>query len=651
MKRAFGALLFILAGCGSSGKLCNSSLDCISPEVCTRGECRLLLPGEDAGNLQKVDAGFLEEEDAGSGPTPDAGLTEPDAGTPADAGVCGPPTPGNPVIRRRCAPATDRECDGVTDSALRNGGVPEGRLNQASGNGFDDDCDGLVDEGCSCDGNGLTKECFLVPATQVDATTGKPVGWCAANAKGSLDCSGGELASWSGVCRGAQPPRLSDTCATGDFNCDGLDKNNALEGCNCPAPITCPTQAVTLAPYPDSRNLPAIDGNLWVTDVAKRSQTTNWKWTILGGDCDNVLPSPTFALYSQKDATVSSARKGTRTPVKLDLTQSPPKYVASTGAPLAALVASNYGSGLSGGKIYPAFGLSGDYIVQGEFTLDGKNFYCTQKVQVRAPGIRAELCWDSVGRTDLDLHFARLQGITCGSQGWNTHCASNGALQDCYHLAASGCVSSSPQGPNWGYGNSTDSACFGWSSKRSQSGAQRCTNPRLDRDNISCTRTETNPTDVDFCGPENINLDNPRNNDRFVVGINHYGASGAAAAKPHVNLYCNGERVLSVGYNPATGQTAFPLLNTPGQDATGDFWTVATVKARVNASNQLTGCDIDIIPSRRSDPVRDGPGGPGGGNNVCVDHGYRSKAFVETATGQGLTPGAQPQTAAQWCKH
>ena len=47
--------------------------------------------------------------------------------------------------------------------------------------------------------------------------------------------------------------------------------------------------------------------------------------------------------------------------------------------------------------------------------------------------------------------------------------------------------------------------------------------------------------------------------------MNHYdNNSGTSSAKPHVNVYCNGARVLSVGYNPATGQTQFPLLNTPG---------------------------------------------------------------------------------------
>src|SRR5205085_1751031 len=96
----------------------------------------------------------------------------------------------------------------------------------------------------------------------------------------------------------------------------------------------------------------------------------------------------------------------------------------------------------------------------------------------------------------------------------------------------------------------------------------------------------------EFCGPENINLDNPKDNDRFVVGVNHYGnTSGTATTHPHVNLYCNGARVLSIGYNPATGQTSFPVLNKAGMDSTGDFWTAALITAHLDGG-QLASCDV-----------------------------------------------------------
>jgi hypothetical protein len=109
-----------------------------------------------------------------------------------------------------------------------------------------------------------------------------------------------------------------------------------------------------------------------------------------------------------------------------------------------SLPTSSSPGGAAGGQVFPAFGLSGDYIVQGEFDLDGKTYSCTQKVQVRAPGIRAELCWDTVGNRDIDLHFARLQGNTCTTRGWTTTCMNtNGSIQDCYYASSSSCPNGS----------------------------------------------------------------------------------------------------------------------------------------------------------------------------------------------------------------
>lgn len=593
----------------------------------------------------------------GGGVPGDGGFVDPDpddGGASSYDGGCGPIDAGNPPYPRRCVPATTGECDGPTDALLTTGGVQMSLLNGPNGNGFDDDCDGEVDEGCFCPSNGQTKDCWLVPATQADPATKQPVGWCNPNAKGSLDCAGGDLARWSGVCRGANRPVRHDSCAPGDFNCDGLAGNSDLTGCSCGTSVVCPTMPLTLAPFPPPTMIPRIDGSLWITDSAQRANATGWTWTVLGGDCDNVLPFPTFALYNQASSSVAGARRGTRTPVRFDPAQA--KYVAAAGQPLIAIQAMNYGNGVAGGQVHTAFGLSGDYTVQGEFDLNGQHYVCTQKVQVRAPGIRAELCWDSVGTNDIDLHFARLQGPTCASKGWDTICATD--RQDCYYL---NCDDSDL---GWGYAMSPSAACHGWSSKRDP--LADCDNPRLDSDNITCDRAQSDPLasgfSSAFCGPENINLDNPRDGDKFVVGVNHYQTDLGASplAKPHVNLYCNGQRVLSVGYNPATGQTQFPLLRTGGMDTTGDFWTAAVITARVSGTS-LTSCDVETVPSHHADATRDGPGAtPDAGTDICVDSrtnmstppfNYTSHRFVDTGSAQGLVQGTQPATAAQFCKH
>ncbi len=531
-------------------------------------------------------------------------------------------------------------------------------LNGSTGNGFDDDCDGLVDEGCPCPGNGQTKDCWLVPATQADPANDQPVGWCNPNAKGSLDCNGGELATWSGICRGATAPQTHDSCSPGDFNCDGLSGNSDQMGCSCGTTVTCPTNAITLAPYPTATAIPLVDGSQWITDSSQRASAMNWTWTVLGGDCDNVLPHPTFALF--KSATASSAVQGIRTPVKFDSTAQ--KYVATPGEALISVQAVNYGTGVAGGQVYTAFALSGDYTVQGEFDLNGEHFVCTQKVQVRAPGVRAELCWDTVGGdessnpagNDIDLHFARLQGTSCNtSHGWDDSCPGNLVSdQDCFY----GDCGDELTDVGWGFAASATTACHGWGSRRQAD----CFNPRLDLDNITCDRTVADPNNEEFCGPENINLDNPADGDKFVIGVNHYDNHGGTSnAKPHVNIYCNGARVLSIGYNPATG-AAWPLLKNPGQDSSGDLWTSVQVTTHV-AGGSISSCDVATIPSHHADTSRDGPAASSGaGNDLCVDsthsaaspaYNYTNHEFVDHTSLQGIANGAQPTLPAQFCKH
>jgi hypothetical protein len=604
-------------------------------------------------------------------------------GTPMiDGMTCVAGDAGPAPLPQRCVTMTVNECDGPTDQALQGLGVGMSLLNGKQGNGFDDDCDGLVDEGCPCSANGQTKPCYLVPASQVDPSTSQPVGWCTVNSRGSLDCAGNEFPTWSGVCRGGQPPYPDDICAPGDFNCDGAPENSRSMSCACGmTPVTCPTDPVTEQPYPDPANIPLIDGSQWINDPAQRPNAMNWTWTVIGGDCDNVLPHPTFAIYDQGNSKAAGARKGTRTPVVYSMTATPPRYLATPGQPLISIQAANYGNGVAGGQVHPAFGLSGDYLVQGEWDLNGTHYVCTQKVQVRAPGIRAELCWDSVGGeeknnaagNDIDLHFARLQGVTCATKGWDTTCAQGKTYEDCYWDESAGCRDDSTDPPGWGYADSPTTACLGWSSKRHAVDGtvylQPCTNPRLDKDDIACDKTVDDPTalgdqlagTLEFCGPENINLDNPNDKDAFVIGVTHYNNTmGTADAHPHVNLYCNGERVLSVGYNPLTGQTAFPLLNVSGGDYTGDYWSVATITTHVSGG-QLTSCDVATVPSHHADQTRDGRTTPtSAGNQLCVDStmsnanpafSYATHAFIENQALQGGRNGGIPTTAAGFCKH
>jgi len=546
----------------------------------------------------------------------------------ADAGGPGP-------VQHLCViypPGGDdeNECDGHHDLA----GFPP---NGPGGNGFDDNCNGLVDEGCACTGVGTTKACYLVPASQTQ--DGLPVGWCAQNSKGTVNCvqqlTGGP--TWGGTCRGAQEPYADDVCAPGDFNCDGKAENSVSENCSCQtASVTCPSVPLTTAPYPSPTALPLqVDAAAWFSNPLAVAQATGWQWTLTGGDCDNILPHPSFGIYATPDG--SGDPLGTQSNT-LGVSSNEHGMVAS-----APQVTSS---------VYPAFSLSGDYLLGASWTLDGRAYACSIKVQVRAPGLRAEGCWDTEGvGDDLDLHVAKVNGFTAtcpNEEDWSNQSADPtcaAANEDCYYEE---CYSPNSPTVDWGYASSPSTACSGWGSQGGGVGVL-CSNPRLDRDanglSGTCDATVQNPNDIGslgvgaYCGPENINIDNPTTGDTFAVALRFYNQLGTTGPHGHVNVYCDGERVLSSGYDPTVGNE-FPELVTPGQDTMGDMWKVALVTTTIS-SNGLS-CAVTPTTSTTPDPTRDGS------TAYCVDdytnNGANSQILL-TSTG------APPATAAQLCFH
>lgn len=586
--------------------------------------------GEDAGTLQDAkpdvegDGGCLSDAPKGPGPLP-----------------------------RVCAAKTDNECDGKSDP---NAAFPNGTF----GNGFDDDCDGVVDEGCTCDPDhpvGTTRDCYLVPSSQADAS-GKPVGWCKDNAKGTTACvkkGGGELVqlTWDGFCKGAQFAFADDVCAPGDYDCDGKDSNSKNEECGCQdIEVTCPTEAIVTSPYPDPTNLEkkkpnpydpnpnepfVLDGYKWITKGDPAKDTSDWWWAVTGGDCDNILPHVTFAVYNG-----ANTKQSQRIGAELNNLGSNQKQKGIVTAP-----AQNQH------VIWPAFALSGDYIVSGAFKANGKDYFCTVKVKVRAPGLRAEMCWDmkddsgigfGLSSSDVDLHLARLQGVNqCGKppntaegkHGWFNSCGAAPTSDDCYYGCDSGCRTGNTgfcagqptPAPGWGYAPSSKDSCHGWGSLREAQ--QTCDNPRLDRDNLGCNVTIADPNTPSFldnpasnyCGPENINLDNPNPGDAFMVGAHFYGGQ---VNHPHINIYCNGERKLALGYDPTTTpQSLYPTLNqgfNPGQNATffaGDMWNAARITWTGDANDP---CKIEPISSKQPKASKDGS------KNICVDTNAQDKS-------------------------
>ncbi len=138
-----------------------------------------------------------------------------------------------------CAEGDTREC-GIDDGACERGsqtciggawGGCEGGTEPSpeTCNEVDDDCDGVVDEGCVCT-EGDTRPC------------GTDVGECA---MGEQTCAGGV---WTGGCEGAVWPDI-EVCDGLDNDCNGIADNDAV----CPAGEVCEEGVCTgrEAPEPD----------------------------------------------------------------------------------------------------------------------------------------------------------------------------------------------------------------------------------------------------------------------------------------------------------------------------------------------------------------------------------------------------------------
>jgi hypothetical protein len=364
-----------------------------------------------------------------------------------------------------------------------------------------------------------------------------------------------------------------------------------------------------------------IDGTSWA-----KGMTSNWTWTVTGGDCDNILPHPTFAVYGQAQA----RRGGPR------LSSNQPQMGLGVNANQHGFVVSGPGVGPT---IYPAFGLSGDYLVKGEWDGDDGHHSCTVKVQVRSPGIRVELCWAPMP-TDLDLHVARLQNATKCTHGWFDTCTADEQSDDCYF--GNGCAGLLTAPLTWGYPASPDAVCHGWSSSR----VDPCDNPRLDQDNIQCDPAVSDPMDTeDFCSPENINLDNPKDGDKFAVGVQYYDGPTTKTPRPHVNVYCNGERKLAFGFDATSNPpNNFPVLRKSGLADAGDLWEVATIEAKV-ANGALADCLITPVHSKVPKVDKDGS------TAMCVDTNPMNSATMGADKWKFITSGAFPAAADDLCWH
>ncbi|MFH1810034.1 MAG: MopE-related protein [Pseudomonadota bacterium] len=307
--------------------------------------------------------------------------------------------------------------------------------------GFDNDCDGMVDELCSCKA-GEVQRCFRGPPGK------RNVGACQ---DGQQVCvSAGEWGSVWGPCEGGIAPG-AEVCDDLDNDCNGC--TDEIEGC------------VSVGSCPGPGDPRVLDGRpfssypLHGAEFYPGADAEAWQWHIQGTPCDKM-----FLGIPGSTATAENGQLS----YKLTNAQEQDASVDFT--------------------------LSGDYAVTLEVLLsDASIFTCTWIVHVRAPGLRVELCWDATGPTassfggtvDVDLHM----GKTGNTPAWfNT--------KDCYF---STCRGTSVQ-TAWGYSGTPLVNCTGPGARGSFTGS--CPNPRLDIDNVSQS-TSYVPENINLDNPAN----------------------------------------------------------------------------------------------------------------------------------------------------
>jgi hypothetical protein len=250
--------------------------------------------------------------------------------------------------------------------------------------------------------------------------------------------------------------------------------------------------------------------------------------------------------------------------------------------------------------------VSGEYTVHYTKTVNGMPEMCDYPLYVGAPGLRVELSWDfpsSGGSTDLDLHMHEPGTTTPWGQGANQDCGYSNCTVDNFNPIfpfGPEWFPPAPQPPgmpvNWDLNPMMNlNTCYyaprgvgmQW-----QGYGQGCHNPRLDLDDISCNPSITDPQDLNFCAPENTNVDIPPQDKWIRIGVHYYPGTSTYTGiiHPNVKIYCEGHLAAELGahgfFNPET-PIAWPFSQVD------QFWSVADVRFHKDQCSNL--CEVKPI--------------------------------------------------------
>jgi hypothetical protein len=377
-----------------------------------------------------------------------------------------------------------------------------------------------------CDGT-VDEGCACAPGAVQRCFAGPPGRHDVGACQGGMQqCIGTEIGHW-GPCEGGIPP-ATETCNGLDDDCNGCTDEIA----DCVPSVVCPGPGDPRVPVGHPFTDTVLHGGDFVAGPVMR-----WAWAVSGGPCDSILPSRSYSLSGETTS---------------DLTFHPT--------------------------------LSGDYRVTfAAVRPDGSVLSCTFIVHVEGPGLRVEMCYPESTAVDLDL---LLSPDGFASDWYVDHVDAFGpAPSVCSWADCEAVIRGSLRGggiyprADWGYANSPIEACNGGPLGPQWTFLGYCANPRLDIDNNLSEGIGV---------PENINLDVPRDGERFRIMVQNFTGS---VARPVVNVYCGGHRMASYGVAP-DWVTSF--TGTPGTSGLGAMWRVADVTVHVDAAG-VTTCDVDAV--------------------------------------------------------